>query len=57
MKIDMNVMPYSQWAQQVWNENIKMDLVFPLTSEVSQKVYLHDAQPQRVQGPSHMMTA
>jgi hypothetical protein len=57
MKIDMNVMQYGQWAQQeVWKENIKMDLVFPLTSEVSQRVYLHGAQPQTDQGPSHMMT-
>jgi hypothetical protein len=39
------------------HDNIKMHLVFPLTSGVSQQVYLHGAQPQRVQDPSHMRTA
>jgi hypothetical protein len=38
-------------------DNIKMDLVFPLTSEISRKVYLYGAQPQRIQDPSHMRTA
>jgi hypothetical protein len=38
-------------------DNIKVDLLFLLTSEVSHKVYPHDVQQQTTLGPSHMKTA